>query len=254
MNEERTSETTLYATLAEVMTASEAAQEWGLAEATVRRAINRGSLTARKSAGTWLVTVTEVESYFGMKHTMRVNIVETEQPEEWAVGRSIKSRMIFDPDSGQLDVIQLATGTGQTLAEFNRVVLGVTWEGCPTREQVLEFVEEHGDLFDAIMKGHETDVVNGDHVGILTENAENAWEAICELLERDLALDTESVIDAETYLGGLTPEELREMVADYDSVAAWAKSMVANEEYFRIIGGADALVNEYHEMTQAEEE
>jgi hypothetical protein len=41
--------------LNEVMTASEVAQEFGLAEATVRQAINRGQVFARKSAGTWLV-------------------------------------------------------------------------------------------------------------------------------------------------------------------------------------------------------
>lgn len=51
--------------LAEVMTAAEVQKEFGLAEATVRQAINRGTLTARKSGETWLVLRKDAEARWG---------------------------------------------------------------------------------------------------------------------------------------------------------------------------------------------
>lgn len=45
--------------LDEVMTAGEAAELFGLAEATVRQTINRGQIPARKSGGTWLIQRSE---------------------------------------------------------------------------------------------------------------------------------------------------------------------------------------------------
>jgi len=51
--------------LSEVLTASEVAELYGFAEPTVRQAINRGSIRARKSAGTWLVAKSDIEAYWG---------------------------------------------------------------------------------------------------------------------------------------------------------------------------------------------
>jgi excisionase family DNA binding protein len=44
-----------------VMTAAEAAREFGLSQSTVRQAINRGQVPARKSGGTWLVLRSDAE-------------------------------------------------------------------------------------------------------------------------------------------------------------------------------------------------
>lgn len=51
--------------LSDVMTAAETATAFGLAEATVRQAINRGQINARKSSGTWLVLRKDVEKKWG---------------------------------------------------------------------------------------------------------------------------------------------------------------------------------------------
>ena len=59
-DEERDNPT--YPELDAIMTASEAAQMLGFAEATVRQAINRKSLPARKSGGTWLVRREDIET------------------------------------------------------------------------------------------------------------------------------------------------------------------------------------------------
>lgn len=48
-----------------VMTAAEAAETFELAEATVRQAINRGQIPARKSAGTWLIRREDAEKKWG---------------------------------------------------------------------------------------------------------------------------------------------------------------------------------------------
>jgi Helix-turn-helix domain len=47
--------------LTTIMTAAEAAEAFELAEATVRQAINRGQIPARKSAGTWLIRRVDAE-------------------------------------------------------------------------------------------------------------------------------------------------------------------------------------------------
>jgi len=47
------------------ITASEAEQEWGLAEGTVRAALGRDIIQGRKSSGTWLVTRGEMKSHYG---------------------------------------------------------------------------------------------------------------------------------------------------------------------------------------------
>lgn len=44
-----------------IMTAAEAAETFGLAEATVRQSINRWQIPARKSAGTWLIRRADAE-------------------------------------------------------------------------------------------------------------------------------------------------------------------------------------------------
>lgn len=48
-----------------VMTAAEAAEVYGLAEVTVRQAINRRMIIARKSAGTWLIKRADAEQRWG---------------------------------------------------------------------------------------------------------------------------------------------------------------------------------------------
>jgi hypothetical protein len=48
--------------LSAVMTAGEACEKYGLAEATVRQAINRAQIFARKSGGTWLIRRTDAEA------------------------------------------------------------------------------------------------------------------------------------------------------------------------------------------------
>lgn len=53
--------------LREVMTAAEVQKEFGLAEATVRQAIYRGTLPARKSGETWLVLRKDAEARWGKK-------------------------------------------------------------------------------------------------------------------------------------------------------------------------------------------
>lgn len=51
--------------LDEVFTASEAATTWGLAESTVRQAINRKQMPARKSANVWLVAKSSMTRKWG---------------------------------------------------------------------------------------------------------------------------------------------------------------------------------------------
>jgi hypothetical protein len=53
------------AELSEVMTAGEVVDVWGFAEATVRQAINRGQIFARKSGGTWLIRRKDAETKWG---------------------------------------------------------------------------------------------------------------------------------------------------------------------------------------------
>jgi hypothetical protein len=53
--------------LNQVMTAAEVTVEFGLAEATVRQAINRDTLYARKSGETWLVLRKDAEARWGKK-------------------------------------------------------------------------------------------------------------------------------------------------------------------------------------------
>jgi len=48
--------------LADVMTPGEAVEVYALAEATVRQAINRGQIYARKSGGTWLILRADAEA------------------------------------------------------------------------------------------------------------------------------------------------------------------------------------------------
>ncbi len=47
------------------ITASEAEQEWCLAEGTVRAALGRDIIQGRKSSGTWLVKRGEMKSHYG---------------------------------------------------------------------------------------------------------------------------------------------------------------------------------------------
>ena len=47
-----------------VMTASQAAKEFGLSESTVRQAINRGQIHARKSGDVWLVARSTMEAHW----------------------------------------------------------------------------------------------------------------------------------------------------------------------------------------------
>lgn len=54
-------------TLNAIMTAGEAAEEFGLAESTVRQAINREQIVARKSGGTWLILRKHAEARWGKK-------------------------------------------------------------------------------------------------------------------------------------------------------------------------------------------
>ena len=51
--------------LNEVLTAAEAAELWGLHESTVRRAIHEDRIRHRKSGGTQLVPLTEMERLYG---------------------------------------------------------------------------------------------------------------------------------------------------------------------------------------------
>ena len=53
------------ADLSEVLTAGEATEIYGLASATVRQAINRGNIAARKSGGTWLIRHVDAEELWG---------------------------------------------------------------------------------------------------------------------------------------------------------------------------------------------
>lgn len=50
-----------------VMTAAEVVDEFGLSEATVRQAINRGQIYARKSGGTWIMRRADAEAKWGKK-------------------------------------------------------------------------------------------------------------------------------------------------------------------------------------------
>lgn len=52
-------------TLHAVMTAAEVGEVYGFAEATVRQAINRGQIPARKSGGVWLVAKSDVVAKWG---------------------------------------------------------------------------------------------------------------------------------------------------------------------------------------------
>lgn len=51
--------------LDDVLTAGEATEIYGLASATVRQAINRGNIPARKSGGTWLIRRADAEALWG---------------------------------------------------------------------------------------------------------------------------------------------------------------------------------------------
>ncbi len=51
--------------LEEVLTATEAEERWQLTAGTVRAACQRGTIKCRKSAGTWLTTILEMERYYG---------------------------------------------------------------------------------------------------------------------------------------------------------------------------------------------
>lgn len=53
--------------LASVMTAGEAVEEFGLSEAAVRIACQRGSIPARKSGGTWLILRADAEARWGQR-------------------------------------------------------------------------------------------------------------------------------------------------------------------------------------------
>jgi hypothetical protein len=53
------------AELSDVITAGEARELFGLAEATVRQAINRGQIPHRKSGGTWLILRKHAEARWG---------------------------------------------------------------------------------------------------------------------------------------------------------------------------------------------
>ena len=51
--------------LEKVLTATEAEERWQLTAGTVRAACQRGIIKCRKSAGTWLTTIAEMERYYG---------------------------------------------------------------------------------------------------------------------------------------------------------------------------------------------
>lgn len=51
--------------LDEVFSAREAEKFWGLGNGTIRAALNRGIITGRKSAGTWLVSRREMTATYG---------------------------------------------------------------------------------------------------------------------------------------------------------------------------------------------
>lgn len=58
--------------IGKVLTATEASEVWGLNESTVKKACQQGRFTdqeARKSGGTWLVTITGMERIYGIKPT-----------------------------------------------------------------------------------------------------------------------------------------------------------------------------------------
>lgn len=58
---------TTFSDLWGILTAAETAKTFGLAEATVRQAINRGELPARKSAGTWIVRRKDAQARWGKR-------------------------------------------------------------------------------------------------------------------------------------------------------------------------------------------
>lgn len=62
---EREDQDEVESALNSVMTAAEIAEEFGLSESTVRQAINRNQIAARKSAGTWLVLRKDAEKQWG---------------------------------------------------------------------------------------------------------------------------------------------------------------------------------------------
>lgn len=49
----------------QIITAREAEQLWNLASGTVRAACGRGVIQGRKSAGTWLVSRSEMKRHYG---------------------------------------------------------------------------------------------------------------------------------------------------------------------------------------------
>lgn len=51
--------------LEEIMTSAEVCEEFGLNESTVRKAIERDTLQARKSGGTWLILRADAEARWG---------------------------------------------------------------------------------------------------------------------------------------------------------------------------------------------
>ena len=59
-----------YKLLAAVMTAAEACERYGLEQSTVRQAIRRGELSARKSGKTWLILAEEAEARWGHRRTL----------------------------------------------------------------------------------------------------------------------------------------------------------------------------------------
>jgi hypothetical protein len=52
----------------QVVTLKEAAEMWNLNDSTLRRAISEGRLTARKSAGTWLVEIADMHKAYPQHH------------------------------------------------------------------------------------------------------------------------------------------------------------------------------------------
>lgn len=80
--------------LSDVMTSAEVCEEFGLSESTVRKAIERGTIPARKSAGTWLIRRSDAEARWGGERVENTRPYLAERAKK-PVGEQIPARVIY---------------------------------------------------------------------------------------------------------------------------------------------------------------
>lgn len=89
-----------------VMTSAEVCEEFGLNESTVRKAIERDTIPARKSAGTWLIRRADAEARWSdrrIENEQYKKLLQAEQDRYVEEGLNEDDADLLPPDDGMAD-------------------------------------------------------------------------------------------------------------------------------------------------------